>query len=70
MPEEFGARQNDKTLYTNGYVDFEKVKKSKHFNDGIKRIEDGLTKGYRISLMCSENKPYDCHPQHTYWKGV
>ena len=61
MPDEFGARQTDRSLYTNGQVDFEKVKSSAKFIAGIKRVELGLLKGYNIVFMCSENLPYECH---------
>lgn len=60
--EEFGARHNDPELLDNeGKVDFEKVRKSWAFKNGIERIWHGLDKGFTISLMCSESEPFDCH---------
>ena len=42
-------------------MDFEKVRKSWAFKNGVERIWQGLDKGFTISLMCSESEPFDCH---------
>jgi uncharacterized protein (DUF488 family) len=60
--EEFGARQTDYGLLDDeGKLDFEKVRKTKLFNQGLKRIWQGIDKGFRIALMCSESEPLNCH---------
>jgi uncharacterized protein (DUF488 family) len=60
--KEFGARQIDPAILNNaGQVDFEKVRQSKSFLNGIERLKDGTTKGYTIALMCAEAEPLDCH---------
>jgi uncharacterized protein (DUF488 family) len=60
--EEFGARHSDPDLLDEeGKVDFEKVRKSYSFKNGIERIWQGLEKNFVISLMCSESEPFDCH---------
>lgn len=62
MGAEFGARLRDLALLDNrGRVDFEKVRQSPFFLNGITRLENGLQKGYRIVLMCSQSDPFDCH---------
>jgi uncharacterized protein (DUF488 family) len=62
FPQEFGARHNDPGLLDeNGKVDFEKVRNSWHFKQGIDRLRAGVQKGYFIALMCSESDPFDCH---------
>lgn len=62
MGEEFGARRSETALYDdNGFLDFEKVIKSSLFQLGVKRVKDGLHKGYNISFMCTEKDPFDCH---------
>jgi len=59
---EFGARQTDCNLFDNeGKLDFVKFRKTKSFNQGIRRIRQGINKGFRIALMCSESEPLDCH---------
>jgi uncharacterized protein (DUF488 family) len=60
--KEFGARQTDSDLLDNeGKLDFEKVRKTRQFNHGLERIWQGVDKGFRIALMCSESEPLDCH---------
>ena len=62
FPEEFGARHNDPNLLDeDGKVDFEKVRQSDNFKQGVDRLKKGLEKGYKIALMCSEAEPFDCH---------
>lgn len=62
FPEEFGARHTDPDLLdTEGKVDFEQVRKSWNFKNGVERLWSGITKGYTIALMCSESDPFDCH---------
>ncbi len=60
--QEFGARHTDPELLDDkGKVDFEKVRKSSNFKNGVERLRKGLEKGFQISLMCSESDPFDCH---------
>ena len=62
LPDEFGARHTDPHLLDHdGKVDFEKVRHSNPFKEGIVRLQQGLEKGFTISLMCSEAEPLDCH---------
>lgn len=58
----FGARQEDKTLYSQeGYLDFEKVRSTSLFLKGVNNVKKGLSQGYNIALMCTEKDPFDCH---------
>lgn len=60
--EEFGARHTDPDLLDEeGKVDFEKVRKSWLFKNGVERLWLGLDKGFTMALMCSEGEPFDCH---------
>lgn len=60
--KEFGARQEDyKLLDDEGKVDFEKVRISKNFQNGVERLQQGINKGFTIALMCSESDPFNCH---------
>lgn len=62
MGESLGARYEEKELlFPDGKVDFEAVKKTPMFQDGLQRLLDGMEKGYAIALMCSEKEPFDCH---------
>jgi uncharacterized protein (DUF488 family) len=60
--EEFGARHTDPDLLDEeGKVNFELVRKSWNFKNGVERIWQGIEKGFTIALMCSESEPFDCH---------
>ena len=60
--DEFGARHTDPDLLDEeGKVDFEKVRKSWNFKNGVERLWLAIEKGFIIALMCSESEPFDCH---------
>lgn len=59
---EFGARHTNTLLHDDeGRVDFEKVQASGAFAEGVKRLDEGVEKGYFPALMCAEADPLDCH---------
>lgn len=60
--KEFGARHTKLSLLDeNGKVDFDKIRASDEFKQGVVRLENALRIGYRVALMCSEANPFDCH---------
>ena len=60
--EEFGARHDDEDLLNeDGVVNFETFRKSFSFQKGVERVDIGLSKGYKIALVCSEGNPLECH---------
>jgi len=62
MGSNLGARYEEKELlFEDGRVDFSKVVATKRFQEGIDRVETGVQKGYKITLMCSEKNPLECH---------
>ena len=61
MGQELGARPSDRSCYTNGRVDYEKIMAAPFFGHGLDRIQDGLSKGYVIALLCAEKDPICCH---------
>ena len=62
LPDEFGARKISIALLDKeGKVDFEKVRQTESFKEGIKRVKQGLEIGYSIALLCAEANPFDCH---------
>lgn len=60
MGKVFGARQEDKKYYPNGYLDFNLYRESDSFIKGRESVLKGLEK-YNIALMCTEKDPIDCH---------
>lgn len=61
LPKEFGARQEDRSLYPDGYLDFEKFSASPAFREGLEKIDAGTECGQTFALMCAEKDPFDCH---------
>ncbi len=60
--KEFGARHTRPSLLNEeGKVDFAKVRESEPFKQGVQRLKNGLDLGYKVTLMCSEGNPFDCH---------
>lgn len=59
---EFGARhEEEEVLDQNRQVSFELFRKTFNFQQGIERVDIGVSKGFRIALMCSEGNPLECH---------
>jgi uncharacterized protein (DUF488 family) len=60
--KEFGARHTRPSLLDEeGKVDFDKVRASAEFQQGVQRLQKALDLGYKVALMCSEGSPFDCH---------
>ena len=60
LGRELGARSEDPSTYENGRVQYRKLAATPLFRSGIERVEQGARK-LRISLMCAEKDPLDCH---------
>ena len=58
--EELGGRPNDPGLFRDGVADYEKMAATDAFGRGLDRVlaEAGR---HRLTLMCSEHDPLDCH---------
>jgi len=57
---ELGARSNDLTCYEHGRVQYARLARTDLFRSGIDRVIRGANE-YRITLMCAEKEPLDCH---------
>lgn len=60
LGRELGARSDDPSCYENGRVQYKYLAQTELFCRGIERVESG-SKNYRITLMCTEKDPLDCH---------
>lgn len=60
LGRELGARPKDQSCYENGQVQYERLKDTALFKEGIERVIQG-SKQYTIALMCSEKNPLQCH---------
>lgn len=60
--KELGARREEPEIRNeDGKIDYFKVRETEIFKEGIRRIKDGLGKDYKITMMCAEANPLDCH---------
>ena len=58
---EFGARQDDRSFYPNGYLDFDLFSESEAFQSGVDKILKAMDAGYTVAFMCAEKEPVTCH---------
>lgn len=56
-----GGRPADETCYINGKVDYALLRTKPFYQQGIARLANARTKAIRMALMCSEQKPEECH---------
>lgn len=61
MGDELGGRPDDNSCYFDGKVDYEIISTKVFYKNGIERLKTAYEKNLKISLMCSELKPQDCH---------
>ena len=62
MAKEFAAKRENKISYNKeGYSDFAKVIQEEDFKNGVKRLENGCKKGFRIALLGAMQDPIRCH---------
>jgi len=61
LGQELGARSQDPACYdSEGRVSYAKLARTELFRQGIARLRAGMA-DHRISLMCAEREPLDCH---------
>ena len=60
LGEALGARSTDPDCYVDGRVQYERLARSEAFEAGVTRVLNGA-QHERISLMCTEKEPLDCH---------
>jgi len=61
MGDVLGGRPVDPACYTDGKVDYDKVKQTAAYQEGIERIRQAFEQQRRVVLMCSEGRPEACH---------
>ncbi|MCB9866798.1 MAG: DUF488 domain-containing protein [Phycisphaerales bacterium] len=61
MGDTLGGLPDDPTCYTDGKVDYCKVRDRVWFEQGLARLENGWHGGHRIAIMCAELEPNRCH---------
>ena len=61
MGDTLGGQPEDKSCYTDGKVDYEKVAQQSFYQEGLRRLHKASRQNQRVVLMCSEGKPENCH---------
>lgn len=62
LGKELGARQNRPEIFDDqGRLIYAKYQQTDQFRSGTKRLNEGIQRGYKIALMCSEADPFNCH---------
>jgi len=63
LGQELGGQNNDPNLFfdNSSQISYEKIAETDFFKNGIRRIEEGVNRNFRIAIMCSEKNPLDCH---------
>lgn len=63
LGEELGGRPKAPDLYIEGKLDLNAVKQTPLFRSGMVKVIPLATK-VKVTLMCSESNPDDCHRKH------
>ena len=61
LGRELGARSEDPSCYRDGKVQYDRLAQTELFRQGLDRVRAGLRQGFRISLLCAEKEPLECH---------
>jgi uncharacterized protein (DUF488 family) len=61
MGDTLGGQPNLPSCYTNGKVDYLKLREKDFYKEGIKRLQMAWSQKLRVALFCSEAKPEECH---------
>ncbi|MBK8985300.1 MAG: DUF488 domain-containing protein [Chloroflexi bacterium] len=64
MGDTLGGQPDDPACFTDGKVDYEKVRQTAVFQTGLARVEKAFRQQQRAALMCAEGKPEQCHRTH------
>lgn len=61
LGKQLGGLPTDLTCYTNGKVDYDKIKDKDFFKEGLSRLITANKKQIKVAIMCSESNPKQCH---------
>lgn len=60
LGRELGAKREEPECFRNGCLDYELVKKTAAFQEGVRRVLEGVDK-MRVAILCAEKEPLSCH---------
>ncbi len=61
MGDLLGGRPADPACYRDGKVDYDLVKQTAAYQEGIGRLRRAFAQQRRVALLCSEGRPEECH---------
>jgi uncharacterized protein (DUF488 family) len=61
MGDTLGGQPRDPDCYTDGKVDYDKVRQQDFFKSGLERLRKAHEQHVRAALLCSEGRPEQCH---------
>ena len=61
MGDSIGGLPSDTSCYTDGHIDYAKVREKAFFQEGLARLLVAAEKGLKVAVMCSESEPEKCH---------
>lgn len=64
LGHELGGRPSDPALYIEGKVSYGRIKETDVYQFGIQQVVDLVKRNIKVTLMCSESNPNECHRKH------
>jgi uncharacterized protein (DUF488 family) len=61
LGNELGGRPTNSNLYSNGTVNYEAIKKTAIFKEGINKVLSIAEQKIKVTLTCSERDQNECH---------
>ena len=61
MGDSIGGLPSDTSCYTEGHIDYAKLREKDFFQKGFARLLTAAEKNLRVAIMCSESDPEKCH---------
>lgn len=61
MGDTIGGMPSDPSCYTDGHIDYSKVREKDFFKMGLMRLQTAAKKELKVAIMCSESEPEKCH---------
>lgn len=61
MGDSIGGLPSDPSCYTDGHIDYEKLRRKTFFIKGLERLIVANEKNIKLAIMCSESDPSMCH---------
>lgn len=61
MGDTIGGMPSDISCYTDGHIDYAKMREKPVFQEGLARLLTAAEKELKVAVMCSESEPEKCH---------